>query len=112
MPVECAICLSKLQCEQRLDCQHGFCSDCIGRWLLVNNVCPICIQQVGPTPNNTLSVAPSNPPSPCSDHLLPEQSTLRLRLTHISKLIQTKREYGQKSCFSASRLSSLTEKLY
>lgn len=47
---ECAICLEELGGSDGnkareirvLPCQHGFCKDCVGQWLLNTALCPIC----------------------------------------------------------------------
>ena len=45
MDGECSICLLEYKVNEmirRLICHHKFHASCIERWLLVNNVCPLC----------------------------------------------------------------------
>ena len=40
--LECSICLDKIKNEVILKCKHKFCKECIHKWLLENDTCPIC----------------------------------------------------------------------
>ena len=42
--MNCSVCYIKLKVENstKTPCDHFFCSDCIFRWLLRHNSCPIC----------------------------------------------------------------------
>lgn len=39
---ECSICLASSFTSVKLKCNHEFCEDCIGKWLKINNLCPLC----------------------------------------------------------------------
>jgi hypothetical protein len=39
---ECSICLSEPIGLVKLNCSHTFCSECINKWIVVGNGCPIC----------------------------------------------------------------------
>ena len=39
---ECSICLGTNFTSVKLKCNHEFCEDCIGKWLKINNLCPLC----------------------------------------------------------------------
>ena len=40
---ECAICLDESELEwKKLTCEHLFHKDCVDRWLMENDTCPIC----------------------------------------------------------------------
>lgn len=38
----CGICLSLLDIEYKLDCEHGFHRECILEWLKIQRSCPCC----------------------------------------------------------------------
>jgi hypothetical protein len=45
--MDCSICLTELdRFTQRLDCGHEFHNDCINLWLIKNNTCPMCRENI------------------------------------------------------------------
>ena len=39
----CTICFEeKKNLQKGFRCQHSFCSDCVSKWVSVNNSCPCC----------------------------------------------------------------------
>ena len=36
-----------------LPCMHIYHSECIDKWLMINKVCPICLQRIDRTPDMT-----------------------------------------------------------
>jgi hypothetical protein len=43
---ECPICLTDVSNAVSLDCKHGFCEDCIHKWIYENPTCPMCRERV------------------------------------------------------------------
>ncbi|KAL1216638.1 putative E3 ubiquitin-protein ligase RHG1A [Cardamine amara subsp. amara] len=46
---KCVICLSKLKGSEeasKLECGHKFHFECIKKWLIVENMCPLCKEAV------------------------------------------------------------------
>ncbi len=41
-PVRCPICMEEVREHRILPCKHVFCKDCINRWLVSKNSCPVC----------------------------------------------------------------------
>lgn len=42
----CSICFQQLDCAKITGCKHYFHSDCLTRWLYLNDTCPICCSNV------------------------------------------------------------------
>jgi len=42
---ECSICYEN-NCECQTNCGHNYCKKCIEKWLLQNNTCPNCRQEI------------------------------------------------------------------
>ena len=43
----CPICLDDTKTVTKINkCSHGFCSECITKWLTMHKTCPVCIQDV------------------------------------------------------------------
>lgn len=53
----CPICFDKLQSPVVTHCGHVFCYDCIDRWLLKSDKCPICTKHVD---RNELIIVPGH----------------------------------------------------
>jgi hypothetical protein len=43
--VECSICYEN-DCDYQTNCEHNYCKECIEKWLLQNNTCPNCRQEI------------------------------------------------------------------
>jgi hypothetical protein len=43
--VECSICYEN-DCDCQTNCEHNYCKECIEKWLLQNNTCPNCRQEI------------------------------------------------------------------
>ena len=41
-PERCPICMEEVREHRILPCRHVFCKDCINRWLVSKNSCPVC----------------------------------------------------------------------
>ena len=44
--MECPICMTDVKNAYSLDCEHGFCEDCIHKWIYENPTCPMCRKRV------------------------------------------------------------------
>ena len=47
--IQCAICLDEQEINEswsKLSCEHSYHSKCIGQWLRVNTVCPVCRKSI------------------------------------------------------------------
>jgi E3 ubiquitin-protein ligase ATL6/9/15/31/42/55 len=71
VPLECAVCLSEFEDEERLRllprCSHAFHPDCIGEWLARHVTCPVCRCNLDPSSKDTGSDdEPANPISPAA----------------------------------------------
>jgi hypothetical protein len=53
---ECAICFTKIQAKMlyRLPCEHIFHEDCIKKWIIEQNSCPLCRKVVDENKTNSL----------------------------------------------------------
>ncbi|XP_020146819.1 RING-H2 finger protein ATL32 [Aegilops tauschii subsp. strangulata] len=65
-PLECAVCLSEFEDEDRLrllpKCSHAFHPDCIGEWLASHVTCPVCRRNLDPSKDGGSDDEASNPP--------------------------------------------------
>ena len=39
---ECSICIHPIQHYRNISCGHKFCTECLDRWYIKRNTCPIC----------------------------------------------------------------------
>lgn len=44
--IECPVCMSEVNNAYSLECNHGFCEDCIRTWIRENPTCPMCRERV------------------------------------------------------------------
>ena len=42
----CSICLNTFKSKVKLSCSHQFCKNCIYKWMLTNNSCPMCRKDI------------------------------------------------------------------
>ncbi|XP_037448341.1 E3 ubiquitin-protein ligase ATL31-like isoform X1 [Triticum dicoccoides] len=67
-PLECAVCLSEFEDEDRLrllpKCSHAFHPDCIGEWLASHVTCPVCRRNLDPSKDGGSDDEASKPPVP------------------------------------------------
>ncbi|XP_062220306.1 E3 ubiquitin-protein ligase ATL31-like [Phragmites australis] len=63
--LECAVCLSEFEDEERLrllpKCSHAFHPDCIGEWLASHVTCPVCRCNLDPNKDTSSDDEPSFP---------------------------------------------------
>ncbi|KAE8818984.1 E3 ubiquitin-protein ligase ATL31-like [Hordeum vulgare] len=84
-PLECAVCLSEFEDEDRLrllpKCSHAFHPDCIGEWLASHVTCPVCRRNLDPSKDagsdDEASARNSNPPAPEANSASSEIAVLR-----------------------------------
>jgi E3 ubiquitin-protein ligase ATL6/9/15/31/42/55 len=66
--LECAVCLSEFEDEERLrllpKCSHAFHPDCIGQWLASHVTCPVCRCNLDPNKQDTSSDEDPRVPGP------------------------------------------------
>jgi hypothetical protein len=48
---KCPICDEKIKDEEKLECSHKFCGDCIKKWFEYKKNCPICRKESNKFPN-------------------------------------------------------------
>ncbi|KAM3243882.1 hypothetical protein ACQJBY_055667 [Aegilops geniculata] len=80
-PLECAVCLSEFEDEDRLrllpKCSHAFHPDCIGEWLASHVTCPVCRRNLDPSKDGGSDDEASNPPAPEANSTSSEIAVVR-----------------------------------
>jgi E3 ubiquitin-protein ligase ATL6/9/15/31/42/55 len=82
--LECAVCLSEFEDEERLRllprCSHAFHPDCIGQWLASHVTCPVCRCNLDPNKQDTSSDEDLRVPVPAPQPNSISSETTSLRL--------------------------------
>lgn len=42
----CIICMNQIKKQRVLKCNHTFCTNCINKWICINNKCPTCRAEI------------------------------------------------------------------
>ncbi|XP_062221943.1 E3 ubiquitin-protein ligase ATL31-like [Phragmites australis] len=79
--LECAVCLSEFEDEERLrllpKCSHAFHPDCIGEWLASHVTCPVCRSNLDPNKDTSSDDEPSFPAPPQANSISSEIAVAR-----------------------------------